>query len=63
MTRAETPNRGAADERNAILRKVRRLMKLTPTPELDALAAWIADRDLRTAAKPRGLGRKMKGAS
>jgi len=60
--RPETPNRGAADERSAILRKVRRLLKLTPTPELEALAAWIADRDLRTAAKPRGLGRKLKGA-
>lgn len=59
--RPQTPNRGAADERAAIIRYIRRnYIRPGMTTMIDPLELiqWIEARNLRTAAKKGGLGRK-----
>jgi hypothetical protein len=60
-SRPETRNSGAADERDAILRKVRRMKLYAPDKEmLTELEAWIMARASRAGLEPGGLGRNRK---
>lgn len=71
MPRTESKNQGAGDTRVQIVRKIRAMMRKkvevssassfrSPDPWIngDDLLLWIGDMDERSAAKPRGLGRK-----
>lgn len=60
--RSQTPNRGAVDERVAILRKVREMRGQAQTAghaeALDHLIEWIQGRPERATQKAGGLGRR-----
>ena len=60
----QTANVGAAETRNKIVRKIRRLLKNEPDAliqrALGDLLLWVQDMDIRSQAKPGGLGRKLR---
>lgn len=59
----KTPADGAAAERQAILRYIRRRRKaarLVDALDLMEIEQWIRDRHERYQARPGGLGRKPK---
>lgn len=57
----KSPAEGAAAERQAITRHLRRIRKGGATiVDLDDLLMWIRARHLRYQAKPGGLGRRKQ---